>query len=134
MNHNGAALCLQAQPFLDTRMHVFGCNTRVAPVTQSATWVRSSLNAFTFPSTNNVSNNCIYFQSHLLTGTYSIATDLMTTKLILFLSIGHKQSCHFFLLAGVIADDCAMTLAFQVLQKIRRIKYHYNAFPRLDVI
>ena len=43
MKHNGTALCLQSRPHLGLRMHVFGCYTHEALVTQSATWVRSSL-------------------------------------------------------------------------------------------
>ena len=38
------------------------------------------LEALTVPSTHNVANNCIYFQSHLLVGTNSTAIDLMTMK------------------------------------------------------
>ena len=38
------------------------------------------LDSLTVPSPHYVSNNCIYFQSHLLAGTASIAIDLMTMK------------------------------------------------------
>ena len=38
------------------------------------------LDAFTVPLTHNVSNKCIYFQSHLFASTNSIAIDLMTIK------------------------------------------------------
>ena len=85
------------------------------------------LHAFTVPSTHYVSHNCIYVRSHLFAGTDSIAIDLKTMKDWLFSqhrppAPRHQQSCHFFLLAVVIAGDCAMTLAFHVLQKICRIK------------
>ena len=44
MKHNGASLCLQSWPHLRSRMRLFGCYTHEAPVvTQSATWVGSSL-------------------------------------------------------------------------------------------
>ena len=42
--------------------------------------VTRQLEALTVPSMHCVANNCIYFQSHLLAGTNSIAIDLMTMK------------------------------------------------------
>ena len=78
------------------------------------------LDAFTVPPIHYVSNKCIYFQSQLFAGTNSIAIDLMTMKDWFFSqhwppAPRHHQSCHFFLLAVVIASDCAMTLAFHAL-------------------
>ena len=46
------------------------------------------LDSLTVPSTPCVFNNCIYFYSHLLAGTNTIAIDLMA----IFLSIGPQQS------------------------------------------
>ena len=68
------------------------------------------LDAFTGQSTHYVSNNCIYVRSHLFAGTDSIATDLITMKDWLFSQHRppaplHQQSCHFFLLAVVIAGQ-----------------------------
>ena len=85
------------------------------------------LDAFPVPSTHYVSNNCIYVRSHLFAGTDSIAIDLMTMEEWLFSQHRppapcHQQTCHFFILAVVIAGDCAMTLVFHMLQKICRIK------------
>ena len=131
VKHNGAPRCLQSRPHLGTHMPVFGCYTREAPVTQSATWVGSPLldssMLLLFRSTHYVSNNCIYVRSHLFAGTDSIAIDLMTMEEWLFSQHRppapcHQQSCYFFILAVVIAGDCTMTLAFHMLQKICRIK------------
>ena len=80
------------------------------------------LDILTVPLSHYVSNHCIYFQPHLLAGTNSNAIELMTMK-DFFLGIVHPPAIrHFFLLAVVIASDCAMTPAFQVFQKICRIK------------
>ena len=49
------------------------------------------LDAPIVPSTHYVFNNCVYFQSHLVAGTSSIAIDLMTMNDI-FRSIGHQHS------------------------------------------
>ena len=61
------------------------------------------------------SPTCLLVQTQLHSILWPWKTDY-------FLSIGHQQSRHFFLLAVVIAGDCAMTLAFHVLRKICRIK------------
>ena len=88
VKHNGAALYLQSRPHLGSRMGVSGCYTCEALVAQSATWVTTrQLDAFTVPSTHNISNNCIYLQSHLFASTDSIVIDLMTMenwRLIIF--------------------------------------------------
>ena len=76
------------------------------------------LDSLPVPSTPYVFNICIYFQSNLLAGTNSIAIDLMTMKDYFFSA---STIHHFFPLAVVIAGDCAMTLAFHVLQKICRM-------------
>ena len=75
------------------------------------------LDSFTVLSTHYISNNCIYFQSHLLAGTNSIAIDLMTMTDRFFSQHRPPAIRHFFLLAVVIAGDCAMTLAFRVSHK-----------------
>ena len=96
-----------------------------------ATW---QFNALIVLSTYYVSSNCIYFQSHLCAGTNSIAINLITMKDYLFSQHRPPAIPHFFLLAVVIAGDCAMILAFHMLQKICRMKYHNNSFPHLHVI
>ena len=79
------------------------------------------LDSLTLPSTPYVFNNCIYFYSHLLAGTNSIAIDIMAMKD--YFSQHRTQTIrHFFPLGRCVAGDCAMTLAFHVLQKICRIK------------
>ena len=131
VKHNGATLCLQSRPHLGSPMCVSGCYTREAPVTPICDLSRiiatRQLVAFNVPSTHYVSNNCIYVRSHLFAGTDSFAIDLMTMKDWSFSQhrpsgLRHQQSCHFFLLAVVIAGDCAMTLVFHMLRKICRIK------------
>ena len=85
------------------------------------------LNALTVPWSHNVSNNCIYTHSYLLRW-YKLNCNRFNhcERSIFFLSIGHQP--------GAISDnpaaisscwdpgDCAMTLAFRVLQKICRMK------------
>ena len=132
MNNSGAALCLQSQPHLGSRMHVSGCYTREAAVGRpicdlSRIIATRQLDAFTVPSSHYVTNNCIYVRFHLFDGTNSIAIDSMTMKDWLFSqhqppAPRHQQSCHFFLLAVMVAVDCALTLAFHVVWKICRIK------------
>ena len=52
-----------------------------------------------------------------------------------FLSIGPQQSAISSRRDAVIAGDCAMTLAFHVLQKyVTQNTHHYNSFHLLDVI
>ena len=143
VNHNGGSLCLQYRLHLGTRMRVYGCNTREAPVTQFATWVGSSristASCFTVASTHHISNNCIYFQSHLLAGTNPIAIDLMTMKDWFFSqhrppAPRHQQSCHLFLLAVVTAGDCAMTSIPRAPENMTHKKHNYNLFQYLDAI
>ena len=85
------------------------------------------LNALTVSWSHTVSNNCITSIPTCFTGTNSIAIDLITVKDRFFFSQhrpparGHQRQSgrHFFLLWS---GDCAMTLAFHVLQKICRMK------------
>ena len=114
--NNGAALCLQSRPHLGLRMRVSGCYTREARVTQSATWVGSSL--LDSPML------LLYFIVFTLTYLFDcIYVHLMTMEDWLFSqhrppAQRHQQSCHLFLLAVVTSGDCA----FHVLRKICRIK------------
>ena len=71
-----------------------------------ATW---QLHALTIQSTHYVTNNCIYFQSHMLDATNSIAIHLMTMKDWFFSRHRPLAIRHFFLLAVVISGGCAMT-------------------------
>ena len=118
-----APLCLQSQPHLGSwLLHSRG--TIHLNCDLSRIIATRHLDAFTIPSTHCVSNNCIYFQSHLFAGTNSFAIDLMTMKEWFFSqhrppAPRHQQSCYFFLLA---VGDCVMTIAFHMLQKICRIK------------
>ena len=80
------------------------------------------LDSLTVPSTPYVFSNCIYFLSHLLGGTNTIAIDFNGHERLFFLSIGPQQSAISSRWGAVIAGDCAMTLAFHVLQKVCRIK------------
>ena len=105
-------------------MRVSPAYTREARVTQSAIIAtrQLQLHALTVSPTHYVSNNWIYFQSHLLAGKNSIEMNLMTMKDQFFSRHRPPAICHFFLLDVVIAGDCAMILAFHVLQKICRIE------------
>ena len=49
VNYNGASQCLQSRPHLGSHMHVSPGETRMAPVTQTATWVGSLLLDSLFP-------------------------------------------------------------------------------------
>ena len=81
------------------------------------------LNALTVPWSHNVSNNCIYIHSYLLRW-YKLNCNRFKTD---FFSQhppparGHQRQSghHYFLLWS---GDCAMTLAFHMLQKICRMK------------
>ena len=143
VKHNGATLCLQSRPHLGSPMCVSGCYTREAPVAPICDLSRiiatRQLDAFTVPSTHYVSNNCIYIRSHLFAGTDSFAIDLMTMKDWSFSQHRppdprHQQSCHFFLLAVVIAGDCAMTSIPHAPENMSHKRHHYNLFPHLDII
>ena len=60
------------------------------------------LDALIVPSTHYVSNNCTYFQSHLLAGTNSIAINSMTTKD--FFSASATSNPPFLLVAPALPD------------------------------
>ena len=156
-----APLCLQARSYLGSRMRVLhsrGTGHPICDLGVRSLLLNSSMLLLLFHEPLNVSNNCIYFYTHLLAGTNSIAIDLMTMKDYFFFQHRHRhpppppphhhhpppppptphpphphphthtphthtrEIRHFFLLAVVIADDSAMTLAFLVVQKISRIK------------
>ena len=83
VNHNGASLCLQSRPHLESCMrmsmlHSWGTGHPICDLSRII--ATRQLDALTVPSTHYVSNNCVYFQSYLLAGTNSIVIDLMTTK------------------------------------------------------
>ena len=130
VKHHGAALFTIPTIFgiAHTCVRVLHSQGRGRPICDLSRIIDTrQLDAFTVPSTHYVCNNCIYVRSHLFAGTDSIAIDLMTMEDWLFSQ--HRppaprlqQSCHFFLLAVVIAGDCAMTLVFHMLRKICRIK------------
>ena len=140
VNHNGGALCLQSLPHLGLHIQVSGCYTREAPVAQSATWVGSSLLDSSMlllfrqpikspmilctasPTCLLVQINCNRFNDHRRLIIFSaLATSPTPPAIPNSPCILHwwslKQSCHFFLLAAVIAGDCAITLAFHVLRR-----------------
>ena len=90
-----------------------------------ATW---QLNALTVPWSHNVSNNCIYIHSYLLRWYKLNCNRFNHCERPIFFSAsatspGHQRQSgrHFFLLWSG-SGDCAMTLAFHVLQKICRMK------------
>ena len=132
-----APLCLQPRPHLGSRMRVSHSRGTGCPIcNQSRIIATRQPDAFTVPLTHYVSNNCVYILSHVFAGTDSIAIDLMTMKDWLFSqhqppASGHQQSCHFLLLAVVIAGDCAMTLAFHVLRIICHMKNIITIYFRI---
>ena len=86
------------------------------------------LNALTVPWSHNVSNNCIYIHSYLLRWYKLNCNQFNHCERPIFFSSQHRppaqghqrqSGCHFFLLWS---GDCAMTLAFHVLQKICSMK------------
>ena len=134
MNYYVTSLCLQSQPHLGSRMHmsVLHLGGTAHPICDLSQIIATrELDALTVPLTHQISNDYIYFHSHLLAGTNSTAISLMTMKGWFF---SQYQPQAIFLLAVVIAGDCAMTLAFHVLQIVCHIKYHYSLLPYLDVI
>ena len=84
------------------------------------------LNALTVPWSHTVSNNCIYIHSYLLHWYKLNCNRFNHCERPIFFSHhrppaqGHQRQSgrHFLLWSG----DCAMTLAFHVLQKICRMK------------
>ena len=120
MNHNGSSRCLQSRSHLVSHMRLSVLHSR-STGHPNCDWGRivatQQLDSFTVPSTHYVSNNCIYFQSHLFAGTNSVAIDSITMKYwYFFLCIAHQQS----------AISCCWLLWLPViakwLQKICRIK------------
>ena len=82
------------------------------------------LNALTVPWSHNVSNNCIHIHSYLLRW-YKLNCNRFNhcESPIFFLSIGHQPRATSDNPAAISSCcDCAMTLAFHVLQKICRMK------------
>ena len=92
------------------------------------------LNALTVPWSHNVSNNCIYIYSYLLRW-YKLNCNRFNhcEKPIFFLSIAHQPGASpatirppFLLLLW--SGDCAITLAFHVLQIICRMKIYIKIY------
>ena len=100
------------------------CYTREAPLSQSATQVRSSLldSSMLWLFREAITSPIIVFtsQSHLLRWYKLNCNRFKDRERLIFLQ--HRPPvtlCHFFLLRS---GDCAMTLAFHVLQKIYRME------------
>ena len=141
LNHSGASAATMPTTF--GIAHAL-CYNRAEWATQSAARVGSSLFDFlTVPSTHYVPKIVFTFSPVCRACKNTIAIYLMIMRdLIFFFASAHTSNPPLSLLVGCDSNgrqrnqpcDCAMTWAFQVHQKICRIKYHNNLFPHLDVI
>ena len=81
------------------------------------------LDALNVPWSHNISNNCIYIYSHLLRW-YKLNGNRFNhcERPIFFSASATSDNPPFLLVTLLWSGDCAMTLAFHVLQKICRMK------------
>ena len=81
---------------------------------------------FTIPTTFEIAHARVTLASHRSPNLRPESDHRYSTARCFYCSVNplrlHLQFCHFFLLAVVIAGDCAMTLAFHMLRKICPIK------------
>ena len=93
VNHNGTSLFTIPTTFGIVHggvrvLHSRGTSHPICDLSQII--ATRQLDAFTLPSTHYISNNYIYFQSHLFAATNSISIDLITLKDWFLFSIDHQ--------------------------------------------
>ena len=122
VNHNGASV-YNPDHIWD---RACACYTREALVAQSATWVsdhRSSTVWWSYCSVNPLHLQNLYFFPAPSACWYKLNSNRFNDHERLNFSSQHRPPAfRHFLLTVVIAGDCAMALAFHVLQKICRTK------------
>ena len=116
VNHNGASVFTIPTTFGIAHAHATLARHR-SPNLRPECWIIATpqLDALTVPSTHYISDNCTYFQLHLLAGTNSFAIDLMTMKD--FFSASATSNAPFLLVGCCDRRWFAVTLAVHVLQK-----------------